>query len=657
MNNWHSITSNKFILRIIEKGYKIQITRSDIQLPPVISKPSKLKRNILLNEIKSNLESGSISYSTSSTYHIVSRVFTVPKQSGGHRLVIDLSSLNKFVSKSPFKMEDKETLKSLIEPFDFMASIDLQNAFHSISLHPDSKKFVAIEFEGSLFEFNVIPFGLTSAPSIFTKLLRPVISHLRSSGIKISSYLDDIFICGKSLSKVKSDVDVTIKLLLSLGFSINWNKSVLTPSQTLFHLGFIWDSTSSTISLPEAKLVKIKILINICMNKPQKIRLFSSLLGSLVSTHACFKFAPLYYRNFQIWFIKSLKCSFSWNDIVYPDVNSISDLNWWKSCSLNMITPVCFITPNVDLVLYSDASLSGWGAYLSSGEITSGVWTPPESKRHINFLELKGIHLAIKNFLPKLKSMNISIRCDNSTSIYYLNKIGGTHSQALCLLALEIVGLLKENYINFEASHIYGVDNYVADFFSRHTHLHEYYLTQSAFNSVSSLLDFTLTIDIFASKVNKKLENYCSMFSDHECFKIDAFSFTWPSNIYLFPPIPLIPKCMVKILRDNVDKCLLITPSWKSLSVLPLILKYLFELPIFIESHELLGHLPTRGPFNLMAWPISASSVRNEEFQKICQMQSSIASDQIVSNLIQDTGNNLQIGLTKLNLPPRSLKI
>ena len=601
--------------------------------------------------------SGAISIVKFDDSHIISRVFTVPKQNGGNRLVIDLSSLNKFIIKSSFRMEDKETIKTLIEPFDFMASIDLSSAFHTINLHMDSKKFVVFEFNNKRFQFNVIPFGLTSAPRIFTKLLKPVLSHLRALGIKISAYLDDIFICGHSFDLVSSQVKISIKLLEDLGFSINHRKSSLIPSQSLLHLGFIWNSVSSSLSLPESKLLKIKNLVNKIINTPQTIRNHSSLLGLLVNSSHSFRFAALHYRVFQLSFVKSLKNSYSWDDVVSLPQEAITELTWWNSCSIQMLTPLTFKIPSFDLTLYSDASKSGWGAYLSSGQTISDNWDSFESKKHINWLELKAIQLSLIYFLPIIKNKSISVKCDNQTAICYFNKLGGTHSPLLCHLALEIGKFLEENEIVSIASHISGVQNFAADYLSRHSHLHEYSLNNSAFQSMVSLLNFSLSMDLFASAMNKKLHLYCSIFKDQNAYNIDAFSFRWPSNVYIFPPIPLISRALVKIFRDDVELCLFITPDWKCLPILPRLLNSLIDLPISIKSSEIIGQLPTKRPFNLMAWPISASSSRSKEFRKMSQMPSSIAFDQAPSNCTRDIGRTLQNFLISINLPPRLLPI
>ena len=94
-----------------------------------------------------------------------------------------------------------------------MVSIDLRDAFFSIPIHEDSKRFTCFEVGGVRYCYNVLPFGFSSSPRIFSKVLKVVISHLRARGIKISFYLDDIFICNADWNSLKAHLEYTMTLL------------------------------------------------------------------------------------------------------------------------------------------------------------------------------------------------------------------------------------------------------------------------------------------------------------------------------------------------------------------------------------------------------------------------------------------------------------
>ena len=168
----------------------------------------------------------------------VSRIFEVPKKSGNFRLILDLSDLNHYIKKVHFKMDGLETIASLICPNDFLASLDCQDAFLTIAMHPDFYKFLCFDFEGVRYCFIALVFGLTCAPRIFSKLLKVPLSFIRLKGLKNTSWLDDILLVSSSSSLSSSHISFSRSLLESLGFIINDSKSHLIPSQTLLIVGF-----------------------------------------------------------------------------------------------------------------------------------------------------------------------------------------------------------------------------------------------------------------------------------------------------------------------------------------------------------------------------------------------------------------------------------
>ena len=111
--------------------------------------------------------------------------------------------------------------------------------------------------EGKHEEFTCLLFGLTSAPMVFTKLLKPVMAFLREQGLRAIVYLDDLLIMNQSLEVLQSQVNHTVSLLESLGFTINREKSQLVPTQQIRFLGFIVDLVAMKLSLPADKLQQL----------------------------------------------------------------------------------------------------------------------------------------------------------------------------------------------------------------------------------------------------------------------------------------------------------------------------------------------------------------------------------------------------------------
>ena len=171
----------------------------------------------------------------------LSNIFLRPKRNGGHRFFfrLNLSELNKCIEYKHFKMETFAMCLILIGHNCFMGSVDLRDAYYSVSFAADSRKFLRFVFNNKLYEFTCMPNGLACAPRIFTKLLKPVFSFLRSRGFLYVYYLDDSLIIGGSKEECEGNLRVAVNLLHELGFIVNMSKSVLTPVQDLE----FWGST------------------------------------------------------------------------------------------------------------------------------------------------------------------------------------------------------------------------------------------------------------------------------------------------------------------------------------------------------------------------------------------------------------------------------
>ena len=118
-----------------------------------------------------------------------------------------------------------------------MINIDLTDAYLSVPIHQESQKFLRFIWRNNAYQFKAMSFGLNVAPRVFTKLLQPVVAWLRGQGIRFIIYLDDILIMASSVELVKQHKQITIRLLESLGFLINYDKSMLIPTQKIQFLG------------------------------------------------------------------------------------------------------------------------------------------------------------------------------------------------------------------------------------------------------------------------------------------------------------------------------------------------------------------------------------------------------------------------------------
>ena len=136
-------------------------------------------------------ETGSGKVQDSGTPRFYSQLFLVPKKNGRLRPVIDLSLLNLYIKKQPFKMETVKSIRQLIVNNYWAVSIDLTDAYLHVLMHPQSRKYLQFLYEDQTFQFTALPFGMSLSLWIFTKLMDAIASHLHQRAISVFPYLDD----------------------------------------------------------------------------------------------------------------------------------------------------------------------------------------------------------------------------------------------------------------------------------------------------------------------------------------------------------------------------------------------------------------------------------------------------------------------------------
>lgn len=160
-------------------------------------------------------------------------LFLVQKSSGGRRGILDLKQYTYIVYRR-FKIQSLQSILGCIREGDLMTSIDLKVAYLHVPIRPNHRKFLRFTYAGSHFQYQAVPFGLSSAPRTFTKLLAAVAANIRALPVRLQCYLNDILI--QSISTVQAQRDLHTVSLQRHRFSINSGKSHLVPSTCLFHL-------------------------------------------------------------------------------------------------------------------------------------------------------------------------------------------------------------------------------------------------------------------------------------------------------------------------------------------------------------------------------------------------------------------------------------
>ena len=620
MSNWRHLTSDPWVLETIA-GYHLEFESTPVQLclptPPPFN---KCEMNLIDEEVVKLLGKGAIEYVFPCKEEFVSNIFLVPKKTGDMRPVINLKPLNQFMQKIHFKMENIQMALNFISQGDYMISIDLKDAYFSVPIFGPHRKYLRFIWREQRYQFTCLPFGYSLAPRVFTKVLKPVVSHLRLNGLRIVIFLDDILLAASSLQECLDQLRLLRKLVEDLGFIINEGKSHLEPVTRIEFLGFIIDSNLMRVFLPETKIQKIILNCrSLLSNRRPSVRQLANVTGLLVSAFPAINYLRLFYRSIELCKSEALRAHGDFDGAAILSSQAISDLHWVLQ-NLSQLNGCYFGSRPIDVIIECDASLIGWGAF-SEGQPAQGRWSDLEASNHINYLELLAAFNALRAFVSSRQSIHVRLKIDNSTALSYINNMGGIRSPRLDLLARRMWEWCISRDIFLSAQHIPGKMNTRADDLSRKFSLNlEWSLNKGVYEQVVQLT-FIPDVDLFASRLNAKTVNYVSWHPKPDAMAVDAFTISW-SNLkcYAFPPFSLIPQVLRKIQEDKA-LVLLIAPVWTTQSWFPLLLQLLIDRPMLLPKTDYLLVLPQSDALHplkdnliLAAWMLSGNTLLTEDF-------------------------------------------
>ena len=547
---WQAVGADSWTVSVLRDGYRLPfespppLTRTPILFPAY--RPGSPQSLALRQEIEKMLAKGALEIVPDPGPGFYSRLFLVEKATGGWRPVIDLSTLNTFIRQTPFKMETVASVLNAVQENDLLASLDLKDAYFQVPVHPSSRKFLRFVSQGTVYQFKVLCFGLSTAPQVFTRVFAAVSAWAHSRGIRLLRYLNDWLVLASSETKARQHVQDLLLLCHDLGIVVNKEKSDLTPSRSASYLGMTIDTVAGKVSPSRARVEKFLRLASnfVKMNSPPAQQ-WEVLLGHLSSLEKLVPRGRLRLRS-MLWQLKT-----SWSpeddppDLPVELTQEIrEDLSWWTVES-RLLQGVPFGTLPPGLLLFTDASCAGWGAHLLD-QRASGKWSEEEQMLHINLLEMKAVWLGLQSFQKIVTGHRVTVMCDNSTVVAYVSKQGGTHSRSMCELTSRLLKWTEDIDVHLEARYLPGQNNVLADLLSRRDQAiaTEWTLHRQVAKALLSSWG-SPSIDLFASRLNAQLPVYCSLVPDDQAALEDAFRHPWDNlDVYAFPPFALLGKVL-----------------------------------------------------------------------------------------------------------------
>ena len=264
------------------------------------------------------------------------------------------------------------------------------DAYLHIPIHPNSRKYLRFCYKSQVFQFTSLPFGLATAPQVFTMIVKEVKLMALSRGLRVHQYLDDWLIKSQSQEEAQTNTQAVVDLTQSLGWIINQEKSELKPTQVFSFVGYEYYLDSALGKPTQERWLKLQDLILRLKSKHVlTARCLMSLIGLLASTEKMVPEGRLHMRPFQFHLKEHWRYPQSLDNLL-PWTKAIeAHLDWWQNPS-NVMKGADLHPKEHSIQLFTDASNEGWGAHLDQNS-TKGLWSDREKRLHINVLELKAV--------------------------------------------------------------------------------------------------------------------------------------------------------------------------------------------------------------------------------------------------------------------------
>lgn len=568
IGNWEKLVCPNWILEGIRNGFRLPMSKKWA---------SRWGQNRFKNEeevlwwekeLASSLESGARKLWTGET-RAISSVHLVPKKGPKKfRAVVNMRGVNKGMDVPKIKFEHLQSIIPYLVKGDWMITFDLSQGYTHLHIHPSDWDLLAFEYNGQVFVHTALPFGISVAPFLFTKVVKVMVNHWRALGIRVFHFIDDFLVLNSSKEGLQRDREVIRTTLAELGWITAEEKCCWEPALRATYLGLLIDTAVCRIEVPEEKLVRLLHKVEAARQKSVlRRRSISRIAGLLVSIQLAFHPAKFVARGlYSDLGLEKLDMPWRWwEEKVSLSEMTKEDLSWFAE-NARKWNGREFLLPELtsQILLQTDASTSGLGAVLED-DIIKDVWSGDDLDSHIGEKELKTVLVAMTKWRKRLRGTKLRVRTDNKTVLSYLLKAGGK-KPVLNALAREIWHIcLEENILLLTPYWIRSEDNQFTDGLSRGADSTEWVLKDEVFRMLEDKWG-KFDVDCFASDINRKCDKFYAATeeSGRKAAGIDAFTKHWgDQRNYVLCPFQLIPR-VLKHAEECKAYVVIVVPIWKS---------------------------------------------------------------------------------------------
>jgi ribonuclease HI len=523
------------------------------------------------------------------------------------RVVIDYTTQNEVLGSRKFRMDTLADLAPQLKPGDVLFKADVQDAYYHLRLRRCDRDKLLFRIAGRFFRPLALNCGLSAAPWLFTKFLRPVVQELRRQGHRLISYLDDLSGAPRTdcpdTPSTPADAERAgreiRRLFTELGLSLHPTKTDFSGKQALELLGIVVDTRRQLYLLSPEKLRKIasaaRLFRQSCIRRKRRcsLRDLQRFCGLANSANLAVTDARLYLR--ALFNCSSAATSSRQVTLCHQ---SLRDLTWWSNLPTNIHVgrAIWDVTPSATLV--TDASMEGWGAVMHSHgkrevslQLTPtsttntsllqnlgasvparGLFIPTDAEPvSINQRELLAAILGLSTFLQVARSLHVNLLSDSQVSLAVVRNWTSRSPRLMALLRI-LRRLCEENGISLGLQYIPSVLNIWADKLSRCRDSSDWAITPFALAQIQGHLSRPILSQVFARR-DTVIPNVSNFYSpngtgmhDPAGHSLPAFDgqTPWPSSmgLTLVTPTPAQAGLVLRHLLHAPSDAAVVIPDW-----------------------------------------------------------------------------------------------
>lgn len=574
---WEKIGTSPWWLSVIDKGYALHFERPFVPGPNFETNRSSAFRNsdFIDGEIAKLLQERVIREVKEEELSWVSPLMVVEGKKP--RLILDLSFVNTFLAKTNFRLEDLSSIWDVLPYKGYMLKFDFRSGYHHVRIESGSQRFLGfswfVDGHKKFFTYNAMPFGLSPAPFVFTKLFRPLVRKWRNQGIPVTLYLDDGLVFCETLEQCQRAASIVLEDLKSAGITIAFEKSVFVPQQKLDFLGFSIDLAAGKVHVSSDRVAKaLERLRSLEGKSSPSVEDRRRFLGSVISMTLIVSDAVRASRaTSSVVADAQLRGLPSFKNLRRTDKECEEWGQWRERLEASEVAKVIpEAEPDLEEArIYTDASAFGVGALYQGEGVTmraSDRFTVEERAESSTLRELKGALFAARVFKDQLSKSNAKIIffLDNQAAVAILRK--GSMKRELQEVALGVESIRIETSSEFEFRWLPREENEEADELSRERDWGDWGIKQELFEIAQNRWGH-FTVDLFADEHSAKCKRFVSRFLSPGAAAVDAFSQShlWYKKefIWCVPPPALIGRVLF-FARRYGSRGVLGMPKWVS---------------------------------------------------------------------------------------------